>query len=404
MNIRSLLPKNNLTKLTFLSFFTLLYFYSPVMTLFLQDKGLSLWQVNSLWAIILISSFFAEIPTGIIADRIGRKNSIVLAILFQFIAEFLFIFFQSYPALIFFAILAGIGFAFSSGALEAFLFDDLKANNQEDRMTWAMGRLSAGGRAGNIVSFLIGGLLATVLTVANFRIMVILTAASVGIGLLFALSLDESNQNQDDDADDEPSSFALIKSGWQQLTSSTLIGGLVLIFIFSNAFSDYNLNLYQPYFVTSRVPSLWLGWGPALGALVGIFVATNAWRLKQAAGPYRAFLISILLPALFYFGMAWRAEPIWAIAMIVGFVASIQLTGPIFSEIINLQIKSESRATVLSLVNMGSTVYESSMGFVIGIAADRALSQAFNLMGGVLLIVFIAAGAAIWLNRGRSSE
>ena len=102
--------------------------------------------------------------------------------------------------------------------------------------------------------------------------------------------------------------------------------------------------------------------------------------------------------------MAWRAEPIWAIAMIVGFVASIQLTGPIFSEIINLQIKSESRATVLSLVNMGSTIYESSMGFVIGIAADRALSQAFNLMGGVLLIVFIAAGAAIWLNRGRSSE
>ena len=295
-------PNNNLTKLTYLSFFSLLYFYSPVMTLFLQEKGLTLWQVNSLWAIILVASFFAEVPTGIIADKIGRKKAIILAIFLQFIGEALFIFFQNYPALILISIIGGIGFAFSSGALEAFLYDDLKAQGKEDQMTWAVGRIGAGARAGNIVSFLIGGILVATLTTSNFRLMIIMTALAVLIGLWFALTLDESSQSLDDETpshDEEEDPQGILQLGWNQLFSSSVIISLVAFLIFSNPFGDYLLNFYQPYFVDSQVPSVWLGWGPAVGAFCGIFVATNAWRLKDLLGSYRAFLVAVLLPACF---------------------------------------------------------------------------------------------------------
>lgn len=386
---------DNLTKLTLLTFFSLLFFYAPVMTLFLQERGLSLWQINSLWSAILISSFLAEIPTGLIADRIGRKRSILIALLLQFFGKVLFIFSQNYGVLLCVSVLSGIGFAFSSGALEAFLFDDLKARNREHDMTWAMGRLSAGGRAGNIVSALIGGVLATnlALTTANFQIMISMTAAALTIALFLAFRLDESDQSEMQDQSEEDGFFVNVKAGWQQIVSSSLLIGFALILIFSNSFSDYLLNLYQPYFVISRVSAVWLGWAPAAGAFLGIFVAINAWRLKQQMGHYRAVLLAIILPAFFYFGMAWQAQPIWAVIMVIGFIASIQLSRPLMSELINQHIDSNSRATTLSLINMGATIYEAAMGFALGSIADRTLSGAFWVMGGV--IVF--ATAIAWL-------
>lgn len=66
----------NVTKLAITYFFATLYFYMPVSTLYLQGKGLSYFQINSLWGVIVGTVFLAEVPTGIIADRLGRKPAI----------------------------------------------------------------------------------------------------------------------------------------------------------------------------------------------------------------------------------------------------------------------------------------------------------------------------------------
>ena len=70
----------NVTQLTLIYFFSTLYFYVPITTLYLQDKGLNYTMINSLWAIIVGTMFLTEIPTGMIADRIGRKKAIILAL------------------------------------------------------------------------------------------------------------------------------------------------------------------------------------------------------------------------------------------------------------------------------------------------------------------------------------
>lgn len=67
-------------------------FFQPCGTLYLQERGLNLFQVNSNSAIIIGTIFLAEVPTGVLADRIGRKWSVVLAMAFPLAGEVLYLF------------------------------------------------------------------------------------------------------------------------------------------------------------------------------------------------------------------------------------------------------------------------------------------------------------------------
>ena len=71
---------NNIIVLHIITFFAALYFYQPIITLYFQARGLSFVEINSLWAIIVGIQSMSEVPTGIIADKIGRKKSIGLPI------------------------------------------------------------------------------------------------------------------------------------------------------------------------------------------------------------------------------------------------------------------------------------------------------------------------------------
>lgn len=125
---------SNPAKIALIAFFSSLYFYLPILTIYYQGKGLNLLQINSLLGIIIGTIFLAEIPTGLIADKVGRKISIILAMAFQLLGEVLFLSAQNYTQFIFVAIIAGIGFAFQSGCLQALIYDSLKQQNKEGEM------------------------------------------------------------------------------------------------------------------------------------------------------------------------------------------------------------------------------------------------------------------------------
>ena len=66
--------------ISFVSFFSSLYFYIPVLTIYYQSKGLNFTAINSLTGILIGTIFLAALPTGVIADRIGRKPSIIVSL------------------------------------------------------------------------------------------------------------------------------------------------------------------------------------------------------------------------------------------------------------------------------------------------------------------------------------
>lgn len=81
----------NLVFIYAVTFFGTLYFYHPIATLYYQARGLDYVEINSLWAVVVGVMAVSELPSGLIADRIGRKWAIVLALALQLLGEIVFV-------------------------------------------------------------------------------------------------------------------------------------------------------------------------------------------------------------------------------------------------------------------------------------------------------------------------
>lgn len=373
----------NVTKLAIAYFFSTLYFYMPVGTLYLQSKDLNYVQINSLWGIIVGTMFLAEVPAGIIADRLGRKYSINVALGLQVLGEVIYVFADGYWLFVLAAMVGGLGFAFASGCLEALVYDSLKARRREGDMSKAMGVINSAQRSANLLAFAIGGLLAVNLTQERFVLAIVVTACAVAIGWLFSFTLKEPPIEFKQEEGDR--SLDLLADGIRALQSNKRFRHLVLLALATVPFSDYLLNLYQPRFVEVGVPSVWLGLALALGSGISIVSARYAYWLEEKLGTEMSLLLVTGLPGVLYLMMAAASLPTLSVLVFCSLVGSMSLKAPIFSGHLNRHIESKNRATVLSLISMFSGVYQALMGLLIGRVGDFSLTYAFALMGAIVL-------------------
>jgi MFS family permease len=375
--------RGNVTKLGLAYFFATLYFYIPVSPLYLQSKGLNFVQINSLWGIIVGTMFLTEVPTGIIADRIGRKRSINIAFALQLVGEVIFIFARSYWPFAAAAAVGGLGFAFSSGAAEALVFDSLKIEQREDEMSKAMGFVNAAQRSANLIAFTVGGLLIIDLSQERFVLAIVVTACAVFIGWLISLTLHESRSTAAPEGQNR--SLQLVRDGMILLRDDKRFRRLVLLAVATVPFIDYLLNLYPPRFVALGVPSIWLGLALAVASALSILGARYAYWVEAQLGARRSFVLVTSLPGVLYLIMAAVVYPALAVLGFCALYASTSLKDPIFSGHLNRHIESKNRATVLSLISMFSGVYVALMGLLIGRIADVSLTYAFLFTGIVIL-------------------
>jgi MFS family permease len=374
----------NVTKLAMAYFFATLYFYIPVGTLYLQSKNLNYVQINSLWGIIVGTMFLTEVPAGIIADRLGRKRSINVALALQVLGEVVYIFADGYWPFALAAMIGGLGFAFGSGSLEALVYDSLKTTGREGEMTKAMGFISSAQRLANLLAFSVGGFLVVNLTQERFVLAIAITACAVAIGFLVTLTLREPQIEVEQTGGD--SSLKLLVDGVKTLQSNKQFRRLVLLALATIPFSNYLSSLYQPRFVNVGVPPIWLGLGLALASGISIVVARYAYWLESRLGTNASLLLAAGLPGVLYLVMAVVLHPALSVLAFCTLYGSISLKGPIFSGHLNRHIESKNRATVLSLISMFSGIYEALMGLLIGRIGDFSLTYAFAFMGAIVLV------------------
>jgi MFS family permease len=374
----------NVTKLAIAYFFATLYFYIPVSTLYLQNKGLNYVQINSLWGIIVGTMFVAEVPTGIVGDRLGRKLSVNIALALQVLGEVVYIFATGYWSFALAAMIGGLGFAFSSGCLEALVYDSLAAQGRQEEMSRAMGFISSGQQLANLLAFAAGSLLVVELTQKRFVLAIAVTACAVAVGLLISLTLRESQVEPEQEG--APSSLKLLADGIKMLGSNKTFRRLALLSLATTPFRDYLLNLYQPHFVAVGVPPIWLGLALALASGLSVVAARYAYWLEARLGARGSLLLVTGLPGALYLLMAIVSPPALVVLIFCLLPASMSLKGPIFSGHLNRHIDSKNRATVLSLISMFSGFYVALMGLLIGRIGDFSLVWAFVFMGVIVLV------------------
>jgi MFS family permease len=362
-------------------------------TIFLLDAGLSNLEAFAANAFFTGGMVLFEVPTGIVADTVGRRMSYLLGTVTLTASTFLYVllwqieapFWQWAVA----SMLLGLGFTFFSGAVEAWLVDALTATGFTGEMESVFGRgqvvsgaaMLSGSVAGGFIAqqtslgvpFVLRGLVLMVMFVVAFRLM-----HDIGF------TPEEGSRPL---AEMRKIASASIEYGLRVpavkwLMVEALFTGGVGIYAFY-ALQPYLLELYgdpHAYQIAGLVAAIVAG-----AQILGGMAAPRIRRLFQRR---TSALIATAGLSVITLGLIGIVDSFWAvIGLIVVWGLLFAATMPIRQTYLNGMIPSRQRATILSFDSMMSSTGGVWAQPVLGRAADAWGYAPSYLMGAGISVL-----------------
>ena len=222
----------------------------------IETRGLTVGQVLLFDAVFFGSQLLAEIPTGVVADRYGRRTSILWGSLLTSVAFLIFGLAGTLPLLLASYVLFGISGALISGADDAYLFDSLRAVGRGDEFASVAGRLN-GLMTLAIAGFTVVGGLMVVVTPLSWPIVAsgLISLTATGI----AWRLKEPPRERDGDAGAASFLASGVRAGRRVLRMPSL-RWIVLLGALPQVAGFVVFTTFQPILVGHDVPVGALGW------------------------------------------------------------------------------------------------------------------------------------------------
>jgi MFS family permease len=362
-------------------------------TIFLLDAGLSNLEAFAANAFFTAGMVLFEVPTGIVADTIGRRVSYLLGTLTLMASTFLYVLLWQLGAPLWewaiASMLLGLGFTFFSGAVEAWLVDALTATGYTGELETVFGRGQIVSGAAMLVGSVAGGFIARQTSLGVpfvLRGLVLI----VMFGLAFRLMHDVGFTPEKGGrplAEMRKIAANSVEYGWRVpavkwLMVESLFTGGVGIYAFY-ALQPYLLELYgdpQAYQVAGLVAAIVAG-----AQIAGGIAAPRIRRLFRRRTSALLVTAGLSVVAL---GLIGLVESFWAvIGLTVVWGLMFAATLPIRQSYLNGLIPSRQRATILSFDSMMSSTGGVWTQPLLGRAADAWGYAPSYLIGGAISIL-----------------
>ncbi|TXH62552.1 MAG: MFS transporter, partial [Thiothrix sp.] len=118
--------------------------------------------IGFLEAVMITTATIGEIPTGAIADIVGKKKAVIAAFIISGLGNLTMAFASSYTVLLGSIIMMTLGGCFYSGSLEALVYDGLKNDGKEKIFNKVISRMNTMQNLGMAMSGAVGGYLYTI--------------------------------------------------------------------------------------------------------------------------------------------------------------------------------------------------------------------------------------------------
>lgn len=372
-------------------YFTVLYnarAYYPVLAILFTDLGLTLDQfvlLNVVWAAAI---FLFEVPSGALADTIGRKRLLVFSATLMVFEMGVLLFAPQNGGWLLFSLcllnrfLSGTSEAAASGADEAIAYDSLAPGERESAWDVVLATAMRWRSAGFLVAMTLGALLydpswwnrmvpqALEVPVAiAHRLPVALVFMQALACVLIALRFEETPPHGDGKSKGRCSAALrlTVRTAVQAFTTrkiALVLSGALLIDMVTRNFATLNSEYYR----LIGIP----GWAfGVLGSLIAVgnwFIPTLAAKANQRFSPTTtlalaglavAVLLGMLVPAWPWFGLL----PAMLLMMILGFVSFT------VSRFLHGVAASDQRATLLSVkglvFNLGYGAYSLAFSLLL---------------------------------------
>ncbi|OGK11577.1 hypothetical protein A2954_01825 [Candidatus Roizmanbacteria bacterium RIFCSPLOWO2_01_FULL_37_12] len=341
--------------------------------------------IGILETLLFVGATATEIPTGAVADLLGKKKTLLLAFLLMTVGLFGIGFTPNFLFLSIGVLLAGIGMAFYSGTMEALIYDSLKEIKKEDKYPKVISNIGTLQLISPAVAGLLGGYLYSFFP----RLPFLLHGLNYFIGLILCLFLIEPH------IDTEKFSWSSFvnqtKQGFKELTKSVEIRNLTILLLLIGALvviADEMLNSFLGVEFGFSVKLAGIFWS------VIYIISSLSSQLTPRILKYFAETKSIILIG-FLIGITFMVSPF--IGLLMGgisllFRSSLQaIFFNLASIVINKNTESNYRATTLSTFSMLKNIPYVCLAFFVGFMADKYTAKNVAFWLGIILFMLIAS-------------
>ncbi|HLD28510.1 MAG TPA: MFS transporter, partial [Patescibacteria group bacterium] len=372
-------------------------FWGPILITFISRvSGMSLSQIYVMESICVVGLFLLEIPSGALADLIGRRKTILIGSCLLFCDIMVFASAIN-PAMIWIANLIWVcGFSLISGADSALLYDTLKVLGRESEFK------KIEGRAISYRLFLLAGCAITVgyLASINIRLPVYLSA---GFKLLFVVVIyffiepPMTRQGRYNWREH----LGLMKISILFVANHKNIKWIISFVVIIGVASKIWFFSYNPYFELVDLPLIYFGWlfcGLNIIAAISSFFSDWIARKIGDLGSIILILAVIGIPILL---MGSYVAKIMVLLVLMQNIARGHLT-PFIGHFLNQYLDSENRATVISIksavVSLGQFVMLGLFGWSLKL---YNLPSCLQILGVFTLALSLVLIVSYWRIFGR---
>jgi len=362
------------------------------MVFMVEVAGLDPLQMVLVGTVLEGSVFLFEIPTGVVADAVSRKLSVIIGHVMIGVGFLVLALFPSFAFILLSQVIWGIGWTFISGAYAAWLSEEIGVERANEAFL-------RGSQISHAAAFFgIGGAIA----LAHISLQLPILVGAVGvIGLALAMCFLMRESGYEPTADGERETWQVMRrtfrSGVTEICSRPVLVVMLGITAVFGMFSEGIDRLFTPYLIESfEFPKLadldsvtWWGIIAAVSSLVGLAATTVARRRVDLDDQAKlTWILGLLLIAI--------SLLVLLIANLSGFMLVLgcywlvgglrSAYGPLVTAWLNRLLPAQSKATLFSMYGQSDAVGQTVGGPVIG-ALAKYVSIAFALGTSAVILL-----------------
>jgi MFS family permease len=383
-----------------------LRFYEAFLILFFLEKGIDYLKIGLLYSIREITIMLFEIPSGLVADVLGRKKTLI-ASFFVYILSFATFYFSNHFGLMVLAmVLFALADAFRSGVHKAMIFQYLTRHNRTGQKTDYYGHTRSWSQTGSAIASLIAG--AMVFYYGSYRIIFAVSAVPYFLDMLLIWSYpgyldgEFDTKNKKSVGEKFAEVWKTIVMSLKEFSLLRILSSLSLHTGYYKAVKDY----IQPVMVSLAITLPWL---PLLrekqksALVIGViyfFLYLLTAQTSRSSGRFlkkfthfsRPMNLTMVTGILLGFAAGIFYLLHWYILSILGFVLIMlneNLRKPIGIAFVTGTSNDKAAASVLSIQSQAQSFVAAIMAFVIGWGAQLGGPGTGIIFGSGLLLLLL---------------
>lgn len=353
---------------------TMILFYI-VDTLFYLERGISSSAYMFFVVVMYITKLIFEIPSGILADKYGKKKILLISQIMFIISTIIFIFAYNYTVFIIAIIIASLQKCFSTGIVNSFLYESLKEKEKFNKVLFIKNTMYC---ISYMIAMLLGGYLGE-----KYGLIIdyYVTLIPLILGLIIICFIKDTINNKESNMKRK---IDILRNGITEIKNNKFIKNIIFINATMLVIIKLVEESHPEYSIRIGLTESQIG---IYTALILVFCIIGEYFGIKLNGEkkYVFIILNPIFVGISILLLGYLNSKTGIIFLLTLYIFSESFNNIIFTEIHN-NISSKSRVTIESIISL----LESIIGIILGIINSICLSfvsvyQSYIILGIILI-------------------